>query len=137
MKLYLLRMIDIRKYTRRQLSFESYSFTYKLPFSHHGKTNEELLQQTVELLNKKAYYDAILDKLEVGDDGWIEVSFLYEGSGEYHRFSFSIRLAYIEDMDIIVILGNVNQDIHDVFDIIVNRMILPSWSSALGLLDVE
>ncbi len=129
-------MVNIRKYTRGQLSFESYSFKYQLPFSHHGKTNEEILQQTVELLHKKSYYDATLERVDVDDDGEMEVSFLYEGSGEYHPFSFSIRLAYIEDMDIVVIIGNVNQDIHDVFDIIVNRMILPSWSNALGLLEV-
>jgi len=127
-------MVNIRHYTRRQLSFESYEFSYTLPIVHHGKTNEELLQETIKLLNKPAHYDAILKNIVVDDDGWIEASFLYEGSGEYHPFSFSIRLAYVDDMDIVVILGNVNQAIHDVFDIIVHQMILPSWSKAIGLL---
>jgi len=129
-------MVNIRHYTRRQLSFESYEFSYKLPILYHGKTDETLLQETVELLNKPVHYNAILKNIIVDDDGWIHISFLYEGSGEYHPFSFSIRLAYVDDMDMVVMLGNVNQDIHDVFDIIVHQMILPSWSKAIGLLPV-
>ena len=126
----------IKSYTRSELGYIGLDFYYQLPFSYHEKSHDELIQDTVELLNKKAFYDSTLDKITTETDGSIHAFFRYEGWGEYHRYSFSLRLMYITDLDILVLVGIIEHDIHDLFEIIVRDKILPSWSRALGLLDV-
>jgi hypothetical protein len=126
----------IKNYTRSELGYIALDFYYQLPFSYHEKSHDELIQDTVALLNKKVYYESTLDKITVETDGSICAFFRYEGWGEYHRYSFSLRLMYLNDLNMLVLVGNIEHDIHDLFEIIVRDKILPSWSCALGLLPV-
>jgi|LauGreDrversion4_2_1035121.scaffolds.fasta_scaffold33728_6 hypothetical protein len=123
----------IQHFTRGQLAFEPYAFRYELPFSHHGKTNDAILHETVLLLKQPSVYCPILDECIVHNNGTISLYFRYEGWEEYHPFSFDLRIVFIDDMDRIALLGHIHQDIHDLFEIVIRQLILPTWSQLLGL----
>jgi hypothetical protein len=123
-------------YTRGQLAFEPHAFRYELPFSYHGKTDEEILRETVALFNRYPYYGAYLDDCIVHQDGRISLYYRYEGWEEYHLFSLDMRIIWIDDMNKVALLGNIHQDVHDLFEIVIRQLILPIWSQCLGLLPI-
>lgn len=125
--------MPFRHMTRGEFSYESHDFSYRLPFSHRGCAEDELVEQWVEWVKKYPGGSATCTHIHQHDDGYVRLSFLYEGDGEYHPFSLVTHLVYLTDMDMVVIEGWVEQAVHDLMWVVLRMDFFPMWERALGL----
>lgn len=133
--MYIILIPMIRRMTRRELSYESCNFSYRLPFSPIGYDNEELIQKWIEWAKNYPGGRAI-SKGIVQEEEYVRFSFLYEGFGEYHPFELVTRLIYLTDMDVVAIQGWVEQDVHDLMDVVLQMDFFPNWTRELHLENV-
>lgn len=125
--------MSILRMTRAQFSFENHEFSYRLPFIHTGQENEELVEKWMELAKRHVLGGAECTNILRDDTGYVRLSFLYEGWGEYHPFVLMTQLVYLTDLDVLVVQGWIKQDVHDLMEIILRNHFLPYWAHMLGL----
>lgn len=123
----------MRRITSNKLPYEPKDFTYLLPFEYNEKN--DMVEKTLNLLMKESY---IVDRLNIKkEDNYIYASYRYEGWGEYHIFELTLEIILLEDKNKVLLLGGINQDVHDLFEEIIRYTILPIWSKNMGLLSLQ
>lgn len=67
------------------------------------------------------------------EEGYVRLSFLYQGDGEYHPFALVTRLVYLTDHEQVVIEGWIEQDVHDLMRVVLRIDFFPAWEEALRI----
>lgn len=123
----------MRRITSDKLPYEPNDFTYLLPFEYNQKN--DMVEKTLNLLMKDCY---IVDRLNIKkEDNHIYASYQYEGWADYHMFELELEIILLEDKNKVLLLGVINQDVHDLFEEIIRYKILPIWSKHMELLDLQ
>ena len=125
--------MTIRRMTRSQYSYDRHEFGYRLPFSHVGRTDEELVEEWAEWVKRYPGGRAQCMNIQRDEEGHVRLSFLYEGDGEYHPFALETRLVYLTDLDLVAIDGWVEQAVHDLMTVVLRMDFFPHWEHVLGL----
>jgi hypothetical protein len=123
----------MRTLTKNKIVVEPYSLFYILPYKRDDYDDNKILKKTFIMIYEKV--DQILIKL---DGNNIVLSGIYEGSTSYYEYEIIFELVnYVNSCDKsenkLMLLGYINQDIHDLFEDIIKEKILPKLVDQLKL----
>jgi hypothetical protein len=126
----------IRHMTRREFSYESHDFSYRLPFSHTDVEDEKLVEQWAEWVKRYPGGSATCRDIRPEEEGYLRLSFLYEGDGEYHPFDLVTSFVYLTDLDLVVVRGWIEHAVHDLMWVVLRMDFFPAWTRALDLVAI-
>ncbi len=123
----------MRKLSRNQIGFESYSIYYILPYNREDESDEEIINKTAEFLSKNRSFNTnmMVNNTKI-DKNWITISLRYEGHSDYYDYDLEFEVVNYED-NRLMLLGYILQDVHEIFEEIIVDKILPKFSEMLGL----
>jgi hypothetical protein len=125
--------MPIKQLTRAQLSFDTHAFVYHVPRLAVNQPHEELVNQWVDLARAHPFGHAVLTEVKHDRSAFIRFFYRYEGWDEYHPFQITTRLLWLTDTEQLVVQGWIEQDVHDLMEVIIRTYLLPAWEDALGL----
>ena len=132
--------VFIKHITKILLGFESYCFSYRfssplsIKYDRYKKNDEEIVKNVFQILDKAECFIVRKVSISIEKYGYIRVNYLYEGHSGYYNFDFVFYLIYLTDTDEIILCGNIEQDVHELFEDIIIDKIMPEWAKDLKLI---
>lgn len=126
--------------TSREYSYDGHDLTYVLPIEAPGPSvplasiAREQLEKFEEAVQTIPCYGVAVELRQTRlTEDMLVLDYLYEGWGEYHPFTLEFHVVYLSDTKRFLLSGNILQSVHDLFEIIIRREILPEWTKTYQL----
>lgn len=125
-----MRYISHLKYN--QLGYESFLFKRHLPIKYNKEDENDTIEKVCDFLDTIKCNSAEKKEIIVEDTKYlkyIKVKYIYEGHSGYYDFDLVFYIVYLTDKDELVLCGNIEQCVHELFEEIIIDKILPEWLS--------
>ena len=122
----------MRQMTAREYSYDEHELAYVLPLESIAREQLEKLQEAVQTTPCYGVGVELKGARLTENDGLV-LDYLYEGWSEWHAFTLEFEVVYLSDIQRFVLSGNILQSVHDLFELIIHRDILPEWAKTYQL----